>query len=98
MVYSISNTTSDSTWIKQIVKYQCTDTYLQNIFLYYEGAIDQISATLTKASFIWGVLFLIHLIYFVTRNYIGDLYSKKEVILEEAIPSVSNEPLNVLEK
>jgi hypothetical protein len=35
IVYSIVNATGDSTWIKQIVKYQCTDSYLQNIFLYY---------------------------------------------------------------
>lgn len=41
IVYSIVNATSDSTWIKQIVKYQCTDSYLQNIFLYYELIIDQ---------------------------------------------------------
>ncbi len=97
MVYSIISTTNDSNWIKQIVRYQCTDTYLQNIFLYYEKEIDKISTILLQVSFIWGVLFVIHIVYFVSRNYIGDLFSKKEVVLEE-IPSVSNEPLNVLEK
>lgn len=43
IIYSIVGATSDSTWIKQIVKYQCTDSYLQNIFLYYEHMIDQIA-------------------------------------------------------
>ncbi len=81
IIYSIVNTTIDSTWIKQIVRYQCTDNYLQNIFLYYETNLDQISTTLIKASFVWGVLFTIHIIYFVARNYIGDLFSKKEVVL-----------------
>ena len=33
VVYSITVLTSESVWIKQIVKYKCTDTYLQNILL-----------------------------------------------------------------
>lgn len=35
IVYSIVTTTSDSVWIKQIIRLQCTDTYLQDIFRYY---------------------------------------------------------------
>jgi hypothetical protein len=44
--------------------------------------IDQISTILIQATFVWGVLLVVHIIYFATRNYIGDLYSKKEVIEE----------------
>lgn len=91
IIYSIYNATNDSTWIKQIVKYQCTDTYLQNIFLYYEYMIDQTATYLITASFIWTVLFFAHIIFFATRTYIGDLYSKKEPVAE--IPSESQEPL-----
>ena len=77
IVYSIVNATSDSTWIKQIVKYQCTDSYLQNILLYYEIMIDQTASYLITACFLWGVLFIAHIVFFVIRTYIGDLYSKK---------------------
>jgi hypothetical protein len=98
IIYSIINTTSDSTWIKQIVKYQCTDSYLQNIFLYYEYMIDQTATYLVTACFLWGVLFVVHIIFFATRNYIGDLYTKKEPIPEASSISQEPLPLDILEK
>jgi large-conductance mechanosensitive channel len=93
IIYSIVNTTSDSTWIKQIIKYQCTDTYLQNIFLYYEHMIDQTSTYLVTACFLWGVLFVAHIIFFAVRNYIGDLYSKRDAVPEVSALSDSQQQL-----
>jgi hypothetical protein len=96
IVYSILNTTKDSTWIKQIVKYQCTDNYLQNIFLYYEYMIDQTATYLLTASFICGVLFIAHIVFFATRTYIGDLYSKQEAVPEASSVSQEHIPLDIL--
>lgn len=96
IVYSITRTTNDSVWIKQIVKYQCTDDYLQNIFLYYELMIDGIANTLTTATFLWGVLFAIHIIFFIARMYIGDLYSKREPVQEAESIEQQQMPLDVL--
>ena len=67
-------------WIKQITKLQCTDNYLQNIFYYYELNIDQMSSSLIQATFYFGFIIILHLCYFVTRNYIGDLYSKTIIV------------------
>lgn len=78
IVYSIVTTTSDSVWIKQIIRLQCTDTYLQDIFRYYETMIDKTASILIKATFVWVVLFICHVIYFITRTCIGDLFSKRE--------------------
>lgn len=100
IIYSIVNATSDSTWIKQIVKYQCTDSYLQNIFLYYEHMIDQTSTYLITACFLWGVLFIAHIIFFTARNYMGDLYTKREAVPEVSSISEGQQPLpqEILEK
>lgn len=59
-----------------ITKLQCTDSYLQNIFYYYEQNIDQMASTLIQCTFFLGFLIILHFCYFITRNYIGDLYSK----------------------
>lgn len=96
IVYAVVTTTTDSTWIKAVVRYQCTDSFLQNVLLYYEYMIDQTSTTLLTASFLWAVLFIAHIVFFAARNKIGDLFTKKEPIPEAS--SVSNEqlPLDVL--
>lgn len=98
IIYSIVGATSDSTWIKQIVKYQCTDSYLQDIFLYYEYMIDQIATYLITATFLWCTLFIAHLLFFIIRNYIGDLYTKKEAVPEASSASQEPLPLEILEK
>jgi len=76
MVYSIYVLTDNSKWIKQIIKNKCTDSFLQDIFTYYESQIDYMAATLIAAAIISGVLFLVHIIYFCTRTKAGDLFSK----------------------
>ena len=38
------------------------------------------SSTLIQCSFYWGAMAIIHICYFVTRNKIGDLYGKTEVV------------------
>ena len=58
--------------------------------MYYEEVLDNTSTILVSATFIWVSLIIMHIVFFVIRNYIGDLYQKKEVILEEEIPSVEN--------
>jgi hypothetical protein len=78
------------------MKLQCTDNFLQNIFLYYEGVMDMNSTMLLEVIFVWAVLFIIHIIFFATRVQIGDLFAKKEIV--EEVPSESQEPLQILEK
>lgn len=58
--------------------------------MYYEEVLDNTSTILVSATFIWASLIIMHIVFFVIRNYIGDLYQKKEVIQEEEIPSVEN--------
>lgn len=58
--------------------------------MYYEEVLDNTSTILVSATFIWASLIIMHIVFFVIRNYIGDLYQKKEVILEEEIPSMEN--------
>jgi hypothetical protein len=94
IINAINNLTKDSIWIKTILQYQCTDSYLSNIFLYYEGIIDNSSSVLLQAAFIWVVLFIIHIIYFAVRVKIGDLNIKENVV--EEISSVSQEPVEIL--
>lgn len=96
IIYTILNFTNDSVWIKEIMKLQCTDNFLQNIFLYYEGVMDMNSTMLLEVIFVWAVLFIIHIIFFATRVQIGDLFAKKEIV--EEVPSESQEPLQILEK
>jgi|694.fasta_scaffold48629_2 hypothetical protein len=45
--------------------------------MYYEGVLDDTSTILVSATFVWGCLIIMHLVFFVIRNYIGDLYQKK---------------------
>lgn len=66
--------------------------------MYYEGVLDHASTVLVSATFIWGCLIIMHIVFFVIRNYIGDLYQKKVIVEQEAIPSVENEPLDILNK
>lgn len=58
--------------------------------MYYEEVLDNTSTILVSATFIGASLIIMHIVFFVIRNYIGDLYQKKEVIQEEEIPSVEN--------
>ena len=51
---------------------------------------------LLKSAFVWAVLFVVHVVFFVTRSNIGDLHSKSEPI--EEVPSSSQEPMDILEK
>ncbi len=45
--------------------------------MYYEDVLDSTSTILVSATFIWGCLIIFHIVFFVIRNYIGDLYQKK---------------------
>lgn len=58
IIYSIATLTKESLWIKEIIKIKCTDSYLEEIFLYYEHSIDKISTLLIEACFLWGVLLI----------------------------------------
>jgi len=48
--------------------------------MYYEEVLDNTSTVLVSATFIWASLITMHIVFFVIRNYIGDLYQKKEVV------------------
>ena len=90
--------THESVWIKRIIKQQCTDTYLNEIFLYYENRIDYISQILVEASFVWAVLIIGQFSFFITRNKIGDLSSN--VVQQESVkePSIDSEQFKVIDK
>jgi hypothetical protein len=60
--------------------------------------IDQIATHLVTATFLWGTLFIAHILFFVIRNYIGDLYAKKEPVPEASSVSQEPLPLDILEK
>ena len=61
--------------IKNILKQQCTDSYLEAIFLYYEDKIDYISKLLVETFFIWVTLVICQFSFFILRTKIGDLSS-----------------------
>lgn len=98
IIYSIIVLTRESVWIKEITKYQCTDSYLLNIFHYYERNIDKMSSLLIEASFLWGVLLISQFCYFVTRNKIGDLFAKEIEVESIKEPSVNQEQIDALGK
>lgn len=47
--------------------------------MYYEEVLDNTSTILVSATFIWASLIIMHIVFFVIRNYIGDLYQKKKL-------------------
>lgn len=44
--YALAVMTSESVWIKNIIKQQCTDSYIENILLSYEHKVDYASEVL----------------------------------------------------
>jgi hypothetical protein len=46
IIYSLVILTKESVWIKQVIKYNCTDQYLKQILFYYEDQLDYISRLL----------------------------------------------------
>lgn len=96
--YAVQELTDDSRWIKEILKNQCTDTPLQNVFTYYEDNMDEMSHLYTEAGLIWGVLLALYIVYFCVRNKVGDLYSKEDDKPEESVKSESDHAADILSK
>jgi len=74
--FALAVLTSESVWIKNIIKQQCTDSYIENIFLTYEHKTDYASEVLVESMFVWIVLVIWNVAYFIMRTQVGDLSSK----------------------
>lgn len=57
------------------------------------------SSKLIQCTFFWGFIAITHFSFFITRNKIGDLHGKTEVVVEsEQLSAVDQEKLIVLDK